>query len=308
MVHQDKIPVLQRDAYHKVYFKEKFRSGSSLIPSSVQHIEVRGRCNTNATIQAHRLDFYAVFIVTRGKGVHRFGLKDHNIKENMLCFVGPDMISAWQSEEGEQCGYFCAFSADFFNLGREDKHFLNNLPFFRIDGNAVLHLTDAQTRYYLSLFNQMYLEFENKNEYSGNILRGQLQVLLHKAYSQYRLEEQVVKTPNHSGVRLWKAFTTLFMRDIKMLRAGKVIRLKKVADYADELGVSQNYLNDSIKALTGRSAGQLIKDQIIKQATMCLMNSSKSISEIAYVLGYDDPSYFSRYYKRHTGKSPSDFR
>jgi AraC-like DNA-binding protein len=82
------------------------------------------------------------------------------------------------------------------------------------------------------------------------------------------------------------------MKDFKLINSGQVIRVKKVADYAQQLGISQNYLNDTIKSITGKSAGQLIKDQLIKQATMCLKHSSKNVSEIAYLLGYEDPSYF----------------
>jgi AraC-like DNA-binding protein len=98
------------------------------------------------------------------------------------------------------------------------------------------------------------------------------------------------------------------MKDFKLINSGQVIRVKKVADYAQQLGISQNYLNDTIKSITGKSAGQLIKDQLIKQATMCLKHSSKNVSEIAYLLGYEDPSYFARYYKKQTGHAPSDLK
>jgi AraC-like DNA-binding protein len=249
-----------------------------------------------------------VFIVTGGEGVQTFGLKEHYIKKNMLCFVSPTMVNAWRSEVDDHQGYFCAFSDDFFNVGRENKSFLGELPFFQIDGNAVLHLTDEQTRYYVTLFEQMHTEYEHRNEYSDNVLRSQLQLILNKAYAQYRTEACPPDVSDHSGMRLLKAFTALYMRDLNVLYQGSSIQLRKVADYAEELGVSQNHLNDTIKAVTGRSAGQLIKRQLMKQATICLKHSNKSISEIAYKLGYDDPSYFARYYKNQTGQSPSDFR
>ena len=309
MTKNGKIPILKSDSYRTSYFKHEPQPNKTLLTiSTVQHFEIHRRCIWKNIIPAHRLDFYLVFIVTGGEGIHTFGLKEHYIKKNMLCFIGPNMISSWQSEAEDHQGFFCTFSDDFFNLGRENKRFLSELPFFQIDGNAVLHLTDEQMHYYLSLFELMHAEYEHKNEYSENVLRSQLQVILNKAYSQYRTEECPPDIANPPGLRLMKAFTALYMRDFNVLFDGKTIQLKKIADYADELGVSQNHLNDTIKAVTGRSAGQLIKSQLIKQATMCLKQSSKSISEIAYVLGYDDPSYFARYYKSQTGQSPSDFR
>ncbi len=226
----------------------------------------------------------------------------------MLCFIGPDMISSWQSETREHQGIFCSFSDSFFYTGKENKYFLTELPFFKIDGNSVLHLTDEQMQYYLSLFNLMYEEHEQQNEYGDDVLRSYLQLILSKANSQYHTEQCHPDTPDKGGLSLLKGFTALFMRDFKAINDGKTIQLKKIADYALELGVSQNHLNDTIKSITGKSAGQLVKAQLLKHATMCLTHSEKSISEIAYRLGYEDPSYFARYYKKHTGQSPSEIR
>lgn len=302
------IPILKSASFGKEYFKDKYAKPALSAASSFQHFEINRRCLWKNSIEPHRLDFYMVFLVTEGEGIHTFGLKDHYIKKNMLCFVSPDMVSAWQSDSNEHQGIFCTFSDDFFNLGSVNRQFLNSLPFFQIDGNAVLNLSDEQADYYLLLFKQMLDEYEHRNEFSDNILRSQLHVLLNKAYAQYSMEAVPAATTDHAGLRLLKAFTACYMRDFNVINGGNTIELKTVAAYADELGVSQNHLNDTIKAITGKSAGQLIKTQLIKQATMCLKHSEKSISEIAYRLGYDDPSYFARYYKSQTGKSPSEFR
>jgi AraC-like DNA-binding protein len=111
-----------------------------------------------------------------------------------------------------------------------------------------------------------------------------------------------------AGFRLLKAFKEMFMTDINVIRTGREIHVKLVSDYAERLGVSQNHLNDTVRDLTGESAGGLIQKQLMHQATMCLKHSLKNVSEIAYLLGFDDPSYFARFYKRHTGKSPSQVR
>jgi AraC-like DNA-binding protein len=308
MVKQKQIPILKSDSYAKSYFKHEPDNRNLLAASSGPYFEIQNKCIWKNNIGAHRLDFYMVFIVTQGEGFHRFGLKEHYIQKNMLCFVGPDMVSSWQSEADDHQGFFCAFSDDFFNLCSANKQFLTELPFFQIDGNAVLQLTDEQTEYYLSLFKLMKTEHENRNNYSDAVLRSLLQAILNKANSQFRTRECKCVEADHSGLRLMKAFTALYLTDFKMIRTGKGIRLKKISEYADTLGVSQNHLNDTIKAVTGRSAGQLIKNQLTRQATMCLMHANKSISEIAYALGFEDPSYFARFYKNQTGKSPSEFR
>ena len=303
------IPLFKYQTYKNSYLKKEYQPTEPLISSSpIKHFDIHKRCTFNSTIPSHRLDFYAIFIVTKGEGIHLFGMKEHYIRKNMLCFIGPQMISSWQSETNEHQGIFCSFSDDFFYYGRGNNHFLTDLPFFKIDGNSVLHLTDEQMQFYLSFFNLMYEEYQQQNEYADDVLRSYLQLILNKANSQYHTEQCRPDQPDHVGLTLLKRFTALFMRDLKVINNGKTIHIKKIADYALELGVSQNHLNDTIKGITGKSAGQLIKAQLLKQATMCLKHSEKSISEIAYQLGYEDPSYFARYYKKHTGQSPSHLR
>lgn len=306
MTRPGQIPILKSDSYSKSYFRHQPEISDHL--PLHPYFEINNSCIWRNEITAHRLDFYMVFMLTEGEGVHAFGMKEHYVSKNMLCFVSPNMVSSWQSNTDHHKGFYCAFSDEFFNLGYENKLFLAELPLFQIDGNAILHLTDEQTSFYLELFKDMQHEFQNRSNYSGSILRSQLQLLIHKAYAQFKNFECSQPKANLPGLRLVKSFTALYQHDFKMLREGKGIQLRKVSEYAIELGVSQNHLNDTVKSITGRSAGQLIKDQLIKHATMCLMHAEKNVSEIAYALGFDDPSYFARFYKNQTGKSPSEFR
>jgi len=154
----------------------------------------------------------------------------------------------------------------------------------------------------------MHDEYQKQNPHADDVLRSYLQLILTKANSEYHTKQCRVDQPDNAGLTLLKKFSALFMHDFKSINKGNTISIKKIAEYALELGVSQNHLNDTIKRITGKSAGQLVKSQLLKQATMCLKHSEKTVSEIAYKLGYEDPSYFARYYKRHTGHSPSDIR
>ncbi|HEY9044767.1 MAG TPA: helix-turn-helix transcriptional regulator [Ohtaekwangia sp.] len=307
MPNRQNIPVLQTTSYTRSYFENDIPSSKISIPG-IQHFDIHQRCNYKHAIASHRLDFYMVFLVMQGEGRHTFGAQEHYLSKNMLCFIGRDVINSWKSEAEEQRGYFCSFSDDFYNIGRENKNFLSELPFFQIDGTPVLHLTDEQAQEYLTVFQLMHKEYDHRNEYSDHILRGYLHAILNKACGLYSEQHHPNIFSTHAGIRLLKAFTALYMRDFQLIRVNNNLQVKSVAAYAKELGVSQNHLNDTIKSITGRSAGQLIKNHLIKQATICLKHSSKSISEIAYRLGYDDPSYFTRYYKSQTGLTPAAYR
>ena len=281
-------------------------SSSSFIPTD---FEIQYRCLWRNDIPAHRLDFYMIFLVTSGEGIHSFGSQEHYVRKNTLCFIGPNVIHSWKSDDDNNRGYACTFSEEFYyDSGRVNHLQLSELPFFQIGGNAVLQLSDEQMEEYTQLFRLIEKEKQSQNRYSADVLRGYLHALIGKSRGDYPVNASETVHLKQAGLRIVKAFTQLYMNDVNTIRDGKDIKLKSISDYADQLGVTQNHLNDTIRQITGQSAGQLMRTQLIRQATMCLKHSTKSISEIAFLLGFDDPSYFSRFYKRQTGKLPSDFR
>ena len=301
----ERIPLISSEAFPNQYFQH---ASGDKTPELSLYFEIQNRCIVKNQISPHRLNFYMVFLVTSGEGIQALGASEYYIRKNMLCFVGPNVINSWKAETDDHQGYFISFSDDFFNDGLINKLCLSELPFFQVDGNAVVYLSDEQMKDYIALFKMMQDEYRSGNRFTNEILRGYLHALINKSRSQITGEEFGHHHKNSSGLRLVKAFTALYMKDVNTVRIGKEINLKKITHYATELGVSSSHLNDTIKSITGQSAGQLMRSQLVKQATMCLKHSSKSISEIAYLMGFEDPSYFSRFYKKQTGKMPSDFR
>lgn len=299
------IPLLKENQYQERYFRE-FHS-ATVSDSLTEHFALHKRCMMQDEIAAHRLDFYVIFLVTSGEGLHTFGSRKHYVRKNMLGFIGPNVVNSWKADHDDNRGYICSFSEEFFLANRADKQYLSTLPLFQIEGDPILCLTNEDADEFAAIFSM--IEKESSQSASADVLRGYLQVLVGKAISKYAREHKNQRTEHpSSGLRIVKAFIETFSRDFATIKSGSEIKQKKISDYAKQLGVSQNYLNDTTKAITGKSAGQLLRSQLLKQASVCLTHSSKSISEISYMLGFDDPSYFTRFYKKQTGHLPSDLR
>ena len=309
MRNRNDIPTLSSNQFKKVYLKADVEASlTKLHENSEGYFELMHRCLWPNSIAAHRLDFYMIFLVTAGEGRHTFGSETHLVKPNTIGFAGPDMINAWHSEHHDNSGYVCTFSADFFGHEISGAPALPELPFFHLGGTSILTLSEEKMAMYKQLFEMMTFEAKSTHPLSAATLRSYLHVIINKAradlHSQYTNPSQIPP----AGSRLVKAFREMFMADINVIRTGREIQLKLVSEYAELLGVSQNHLNDTVRSITGESAGGLMHKQLMHQATMCLKHSLKNVSEIAYLLGFDDPSYFARFYKRHTGKSPTQVR
>jgi AraC family transcriptional regulator, transcriptional activator of pobA len=112
----------------------------------------------------------------------------------------------------------------------------------------------------------------------------------------------VIATPEHHSSHN----SSLFLQ-FKNLIEEQYTSLKNVSDYAERLSVKPVLLNEISKQLSGITAGEHIRNRVILEAQRYLYNTDLSAKEIAYKLGFEDPHYFSRFFKKYTNQSPSEF-
>lgn len=102
-------------------------------------------------------------------------------------------------------------------------------------------------------------------------------------------------------------YTSLTLR-FKHMLGQHIVEKKSPGEYASMLNVSRVYLNEAVRAVTGQSAGHFIRLHIVTTAKRQLIHTTQDVRQIAASLGYDDYSYFSRLFKKETGKTPTEFR
>ncbi|MFC4211623.1 helix-turn-helix domain-containing protein [Pedobacter lithocola] len=304
------IPSLNMDNFRKTYF-----SGSERVPMSIGNnagIEIIrtddhfSTCRNTAV--AHRLNFFMICLIIDGEGEYNFGPDEYYIKGSTLCFVNPLLVTSWRSQTAYQQGYCCTFDESFFYEGLEDKQWLTKLPFFDGKGNLVLQLSKEDTRYFAGLLEEMVHEFETGNGGDPEILRTMIRLFLKKADARIPAGENKIPAAISHNMSLTRSFLKNGKEDVEKLMQGKLTSMPVLASYADRLNVSTNHMNDVIKAVTGKAAGRHLQQMLTDQATILLRQTSWSISEISHALGYQDPSYFARSYKKQKGLSPSGIR
>ncbi len=131
-------------------------------------------------------------------------------------------------------------------------------------------------------------------------------ILIHAYLAASIFELKKLMSESHLNLYPSKAFLTT--KRYNDLLAAFADRERSIDFYARQLEITPNHLNKSVKAATGRTAISLLNEMSILDAKMRLNHTNQTISEIAFQLGFEDQSYFSRFFKKATGLTPSEYR
>jgi AraC family transcriptional activator of pobA len=247
-----------------------------------------------------RRDFYKIGLVI-GNGKLIYADKEVVIDRPALVFSSPSVPSSWESGPGPQEGYFCLFTQAFIK-SHEHKNALQDFPLFKVDGRNIVFLDEAQLTFLSTTLGRMMEELDS--DYAGkyDLLRNYLRIIMHEALKIAPIANYEMNI-NAAG-RITTEFLDLLERQFPIDSPEQLLQLKTANDFAQSLAVHTNHLNRSIKEVTGKTTTQHISERILKEAYALLKHTNWSISQIANGLGFEEPAYFTNFFKKYTGTSP----
>jgi AraC-like DNA-binding protein len=245
----------------------------------------------------HALDFYEIMLVTRGKGTIDLDSVTHGVRPGTVLFTTPGQVRDWHVPGLD--GLCLFFEEDFVTEFLNDAAFIARLPFFHTDPRrAALSLPPAKATLLRRRLDAMRAELAHYERDSLDLLRAQLHEILIVLARDYAVSYRVA--PQQPANPLVSRFLALVERD--------VARRHRVSDYADELAVTTGHLSALCAEYRKKRAKQIIDDALVTRARRLLLYTDDSIARIGLSLGFDDPSYFSRFFRRETGQSPAELR
>lgn len=178
-----------------------------------------------------------------------------------------------------------------------------------MEQSAVLKVNQEQTSYFNGLFSEIEDEYHSDNVFKADMIRALLNLLFQRGIKLMEKDHgYYIVDAGNAAQRITNEFIKIVQKDFQPILNQETVVMKKLSDYAKELFVTQNHLNDTVKSIIGKTPGVFIREKIVKEATQLLVHTTLGISEIAYLFGFEDPSYFARFYKKYTGISPKKRR
>lgn len=277
-----------------------------LAPSA--QFRVSGINEQNCSLSSfNRRDFYKISLVLKGCSTLLYASRGIEIDKPALVFTNPLVPYGWEAdvnaEEAE--GYFCAFTDDFLQSGGRMES-LQESTLFKPDGNPVYLLDAGQITYLTDIFVRMRREIDGDYVYKYELLRSQVNMIIHEAI---KMEPAVAfLVPHNASSRITRLFLSLLDKQFPVHSPQHTIWLKKASDYAGKLAVHVNHLNAAVQEITGRSTTAHINERLLTEARSLLIHTDWSVAEIAFSLGFEYASYFNNFIKKHTGYTPLSFR
>lgn len=296
---KEPIPILSLSEKDKKFFEATFELTAILKPqhSSFHINRLEDVVNhLKFPFLPHRQTVADFLFITKGKSVRSKGLDAYTFGANQFFFLPAYQISSHESMSKNVEGFYCHFDIELFNHKSINPDFINALPFLQFNGNPVVEVSHQSKQHIVQLLNRMEQEYRTHEKENSNLLAANLLAL----FTEVNLFYQSGITTENAAARITKQY--------KSQLSLHIYERKTVAEYASLLSVSPNHLNKSVKAITGKSAQELLAEMILLDAKVLLRQTSLSVSEIAWKLGKEDSSDFIRFFKTKTGLTPTEYR
>jgi AraC family transcriptional activator of pobA len=286
--------VSQHDAF---YHKENLHPLVSIIDFE----------RTTPQVYASRMSFgfYAVYLKNVRCGDIKYGRDTYDYQDRTLVFVAPgQIINVSIDEDYSPQGFALLFHPDLIHGTPLGKH-MDDYTFFSYESREALHLSEKERKIVLDCFDKIKYELEQRTDnHSRTLIAANIELFLNYCVRFYERQFITRSTINPNNI---ERFDNL-LKDYFQSKKPQVIGLPTVAYCAEQLHLSPNYFGDMVKKETGKTALEYIQLKVMDTAKEKIMDISRSVSEIAYELGFKYPQHFTRAFKKYTGHTPVDYR
>jgi AraC-like DNA-binding protein len=252
------------------------------------------------------MGFYTIFLKDVKCGDIKYGKNNYDYQEGTLVFIGPGQVFGIDNngEYFQPAGRALLFHPDLIR-GTSLGHNIKDYTFFSYESYEALHLSEKERQVIIDCLNKIEFELSHAiDKHSKTLIVTNIELLLNYCVRFYDRQFITRENVNKGILEKFESLLDNYFQSDKP----QLLGLPSVHYCAGQLHLSPNYFGDLIKKETGKSAQEYVQLKLIDIAKEKVFDTSKSISEIAYELGFKYPQHFSRMFKKSVGFSPNEYR
>lgn len=245
--------------------------------------------------QSHRITFFAILIVTEGSGSHQIDLKTYSLEKGTVLKIAKGQVHAFQDDPSYD-GYLVVFTEDFVlkYFSKSSIDFISHLYNYHISEPLV-----ENSSYNDTFLEQSIRELSCENTYAQkNIVAKLLELYLLRLE---RLSHTIIST------KLSRHHAQLFLQ-FKNLVEDNYRETRNAKDYAEIMSISPKHLNKVVQSFALNTAKYFIDKYVILETKRAILITDKSLKEIAYEVGFDEVTNFTKFFKKHTNMTPKEYK
>jgi len=286
-----------KEQFKEINFVSNSSSGFQFECINYQDL-LKKKPTDHSQFEFHKVSFYGIFLCTHNSGDYNINFKDHNFKKGTLFTLRKDNVHKFYRNNAK--GLLLVFTDNFVlsysNQLEASKTFL---LFNEMLASPKLQLNETEFKEVTTLIKLIQDEYHAaKDDHSVSIIRNFVQVIIAKLF-RIKLKGNVVFEN--------QKYLSKFL-NLQALVEKECFQNKTVTYYAKTLGVTPKTLNNITQSILNKSAKTFINEIVIIQSKRLIINSTDSLTEIAFQTGFDESTNFFKYFRKYAGLSPSEFR
>jgi len=243
----------------------------------------------------HRHDFFHILALEKGTGNHEIDFLSYEVCDHSVFFMRPGQVHQLTLKAGST-GYLMEFKTDFYYPHNK----VSNQLLRRASKKNLCQLDANKFKKLLSILSSILQEYTDKQEGYHEVIKANMGIFFIELI-RHKQNEEVLSNNN-------TPYNQERLEEFLELLETHVFSQKQVSQYAAILNLSSFQLNAITKATLGKTCSELINEYVVLESKRYLLATSNQVNQIADHLGYEDISYFTRFFKKQTGYSPEAFR
>ncbi len=257
-------------------------------------------CTATEFLEQHRHEYYEIVWLKKGRGIHSIDTQSYSYSGSVVFLLSPGQVHRLLQKEKAE-GYVLKFLPSIFRDQKDVDEFVMDTGLFEnVVAHPVIQLTPSQYPIFEEIFSKITIESNTNETGKEHVLSAYLKILL--TYIN-RLKQNQLKIENHRldfGYELFRNYKITIEKNFRKEHSVQI--------YSKILRTQARTLNSLSRKYAGKSASKLITDRIVLEAKRSLHHGAESMKEIAYALGFEDPAYFTRFFKKHVGVAPHQYK